>query len=154
MPYRFGSGHDDNGVTQPQAIAELWRGLARLFPAASETPVAHAWSGVLGVPRDWCPAVRLDRSEGLGWAGGYVGSGVTTSNLAGRTLCDLVLERSTELTRLPWVGHQVRGWEPEPLRWIGTHLVYGLYRTADRRESSRTVETSTLAELASRLSGR
>ena len=45
-------------------------------------PLEHAWSGVLGVPRDWCATVRLDRGPGLGWAGGYVGHGVTSTNLA------------------------------------------------------------------------
>ena len=100
------------------------------------------------------PQRYLDRHRGLGWAGGYIGSGVAASNLAGRTLRDLVLERNTDLTRLPWVGHRARDWEPEPLRWIGTHLVYGLYRGADRREASRTLETSTLAELATKLAGR
>ncbi|WP_046470246.1 NAD(P)/FAD-dependent oxidoreductase [Allosalinactinospora lopnorensis] len=154
MPYRFGSAHDNNGTTQPQTIAELWRVLARLFPVASEVPIVHAWSGVLGVPRDWCPSVHLDRDTGLGWAGGYVGSGVTTSNLAGRTLRDLVLGRDSELTRLPWVGRRPRGWEPEPLRWIGTQVVHGLYRTADRRESDRVSHTSRLAGIAGRIAGR
>ncbi|WP_461001277.1 NAD(P)/FAD-dependent oxidoreductase [Streptomonospora sediminis] len=154
VPYRFGSAHDSNGATPPQTIAELWRVLAKLFPIASEVPIAHAWSGVLGVPRDWCPTVHLDAQTGLGWAGGYVGSGVTTSNLAGRTLRDLVLGERTELTQLPWVGHQVRAWEPEPLRWAGTHMVYGLYRGADRRESDRVSRTSRLAGLAGRLAGR
>ena len=78
--------------------------------------IAHTWSGVLGVPRDWCATVGLDRDTGLGWAGGYVGDGVTTSNLAGRTLTDLILGRDTELTALPWVGRRPRRWEPEPLR--------------------------------------
>ena len=67
-------------------------------------------------PRDWAATVGLDRSTGLGWAGGYVGTGVTATNLAGRTLADLVLGRDTELTRLPWVGHRARKWEPEPLQ--------------------------------------
>ncbi|MFC3522917.1 NAD(P)/FAD-dependent oxidoreductase [Streptomonospora nanhaiensis] len=154
VPYRFGSARDDRGATPPQTIAELWRVLARLFPVASEVPVAHAWSGVLGVPRDWRPTVNLDQESGLGWAGGYVGNGVTTSNLAGRTLRDLILGRRTDLTQLPWVGHRVRGWEPEPLRWVGTHLVYGLYRGADRRESDRVSRTSRLAEIAGRIAGR
>ena len=79
----------------------------------------HAWGGALGVPRDWVASVGLDRATGLGWAGGYVGDGVGTTNLAGRTLRDLVLGRDTELTRLPWVGHRSRRWEPEPLRWLG-----------------------------------
>ena len=32
---------------------------------------------------------------------------------------DLVLGHDTELTRLPWVDHHSRSWEPEPLRWLG-----------------------------------
>jgi len=54
-------------------------------------------------------------------AGGYVGDGVGTSNLAGRTLADLLLGRRTELTGLPWVGHRSPRWEPEPLRWLGVN---------------------------------
>ncbi len=155
-PHRFGSSHDKDGATQPQAIAELWRALTRMFPDTSEVPVEHAWSGVLGVPRDWCPTVHMDTETGLGWAGGYMGSGVATSNLAGRTLRDLILRRESDLTRLPWVGHRVRGWEPEPLRWVGTQVIHGLYRTADRRESrtEERAQTSRFAGIATRIARR
>jgi len=99
--------------------------------------------------------VRLDRATGLGIAGGYVGNGVATANLAGRTLADLVLGRDTELTRLPWVGRDARRWEPEPLRWLGARLVYGLYRAADRREqASDRARTHPLARIADLISGR
>ncbi|WP_436839147.1 hypothetical protein [Nonomuraea angiospora] len=74
----------------------------------------------------------LDRRTGLGWADGYVGHGVATTNLAGRTLRDLVLGRETELTGLPWVGRRVRRWEPAPLRWLGVRGMYAAYREADR----------------------
>jgi hypothetical protein len=107
-----------------------------MFAATRPVPIVHAWCGVLGVPRDWTATVDLDRTTGLGTAGGYVGSGLTTTHLAGRTLADLVLERDTGLTRLPWVGRRVRRWEPEPLRWLGVHSMYALYRMADRRETS------------------
>jgi glycine/D-amino acid oxidase-like deaminating enzyme len=109
-----------------------------MFPATRDVPVAQAWCGVLGVPRDWCTTVDLDPATGLGTAGGYVGSGLTTTNLTGRTLADLVLRRDTELTRLPWVGRRVRPWEPEPLRWLGVQAMYTLYRAADRREAAGT----------------
>ena len=71
-------------------------------------------------------------------AGGYVGSGVATANLAARTLRDLIQQDSgqsgpTDLTALPWVDHKVRKWEPEPLRWFGVHTLYAAYRAADRR---------------------
>ncbi len=155
VPYRFGSRTDRDGQTQERTIRQLIGVLHAMFPAVAGTPIEHAWCGVLGVPRDWSPMVRLDPITGLGMAGGYVGSGVSTTNLAARTLRDLVLGRDTELTRLPWVGHTARRWEPEPLRWLGAQLVYGLYRAADRREAaSGAPHTDSLARLASIVAGR
>ncbi|NEA43130.1 FAD-dependent oxidoreductase [Streptomyces sp. SID11385] len=160
VPYRYGSRTDNDGRTQPSTVAELRELLVRLFPQLAGARVAHAWSGVLGVPRDWCATVCLDRSTGLGWAGGYVGSGVATSNLAARTLRDLVRQDSgqggpTELTALPWVDHRVRTWEPEPLRWLGVHALYAAYRTADRTESrTYAAKTARLARWADRVAGR
>jgi glycine/D-amino acid oxidase-like deaminating enzyme len=155
VPYRFGSGWDRRGATQDRTVAALSGMVAALFPAAADARVEHAWCGVLGVPRDWCSTVHLDRDSGLGWAGGYVGHGVGATNLAGRTLRDLVLGDDTELARLPWVGRRVRAWEPEPLRWTGVRLIYTLYRAADRRESrARLDRTSNYARLANLISGR
>ena len=154
IPYRYGSRWDDRGETRPATLDQLSRILRQHFPAIREVPIEHTWSGVLGVPRDWCAAVDLDRSTGLGWAGGYVGHGVTATNLAGRTLRDLVLGRETELTRLPWVGRHVRHWEPEPLRWLGVRALYVAYRAADRQESDGRGTTSLIARVADRISGR
>lgn len=154
VPYRFGSRVDTDGRTQPQTIDSLAALLRRFFPAAADVPIAHAWAGVLGVPRDWAATVGLDRATGLGWAGGYVGTGVTATNLAGRTLADLVLERDTELVRLPWVGHHARRWEPEPLRWLAVQGIYGLYRSADRAELGGRSTTARTARLADLIAGR
>ncbi|MCX5049106.1 MULTISPECIES: FAD-binding oxidoreductase [unclassified Streptomyces] len=160
VPYRFGSRTDNDGRTQQATIEALREILVRFFPSLAGVRVGHAWSGVLGVPRDWCATVTLDRTTGLGWAGGYVGSGVATTNLAARTLRDLVQLDSgqggrTGLTDLPWVGHKVRKWEPEPLRWLGVQGLYLTYRAADQRErSSHSVESSRLARIADRVAGR
>ncbi|GAB2870550.1 FAD-dependent oxidoreductase [Streptomyces deserti] len=160
VPYRFGSRTDHDGRTRAATVEALREILTGFFPALAGVRVEHAWSGVLGVPRDWCTTVTLDRSTGLGWAGGYVGSGVATANLAARTLCDLVQLDSgqggrTELTELPWAGHRVRRWEPEPLRWLGVHGLYAAYRAADRRErTTRRAQSSRLARVADRIAGR
>ncbi|GAA1565180.1 FAD-dependent oxidoreductase [Streptomyces globosus] len=155
VPYRFGSRTDNDGSTSASTVASLTHLLTAFFPALAGVEITHAWSGVLGVPRDWCATVSLDRTTGLGWAGGYVGSGVATSNLAGRTLRDLVLGDTTELTTLPWVNHRVRPWEPEPFRWLGVHALYAAYREADRREAATHTPTTTpLARLANRIAGR
>lgn len=153
VPYRFGSGIDRDASADPETVRRLTGLLRRHFPAAAAARIDHAWCGVLGVPRDWCATVGLDPVTGLGWAGGYVGIGVATSNLAGRTLCDLVLRRDTGLTRLPWVNRRPRRWEPEPLRWLGVRGMYSLLHAADRAES-RGGPPSRLAALGNRLTGR
>jgi len=152
-PYRYGSRTDGRGDTAAGTVRGLREQLATMFPAAAGAGIDHAWSGVLGAPRDWCVSVAADPARGLARAGGYVGEGVAATNLAARIICDLVLERDTELTALPWVGREPRRWEPEPLRWAGIQSVYALYRRADAAER-RGGRPSRLGELVDRLSGR
>ena len=155
VPYKFGSGIDHRGRPDSATIDRLTAILYRHFPATRDVAIDHAWCGVLGVPRDWCATVGLDRATGIGWAGGYVGVGVSTSNLAGRTLADLALGRETDLVHLPWVNRKVRPWEPEPLRWLAVRGMYGLLNAADRREEqSRTSQTSRLARFGNWMTGR
>ncbi|MHA7174173.1 NAD(P)/FAD-dependent oxidoreductase [Arthrobacter monumenti] len=154
VPYRYGSRTDTDGATQPETIAQLTGILRGMFPAAAGAQIDHAWSGVLGVPRDWKATVGLDRKSGIGWAGGYVGTGVAASNLAGRTLRDLILHPGSELTAMPWVNRRVRQWEPEPLRWIAVKSLYRAYAAADKAESTGRKTTSPLATAADLVSGR
>jgi glycine/D-amino acid oxidase-like deaminating enzyme len=133
-PYHLGSAIRPDFDRDERVFAALRRTLVELFPVLATTTFTHAWGGALGVPRDWCASVGLDRSTGLAWAGGYVGDGVSTTNLAGRTLRDLLLGHDTDLTRLPWVGHRSRRWEPEPLRWLGINAGLRAMRVADVEE--------------------
>jgi glycine/D-amino acid oxidase-like deaminating enzyme len=153
VPYRFASRTDGRGETAPATVESLRAKLAEMFPAAAGVAVDHAWSGVLGVPRDWCVTVDADPNSGLAWAGGYVGEGLAAANLAARTLRDLLLGERTELTVLPWVGRRPRRWEPEPLRWAEIHAVYALYRRADHIEA-RSGRQSRLGRLVDGASGR
>lgn len=153
VPYRYGSRTDVDGQTPQRTVEELYGALVRLFPAAEGIGIAHAWSGVLGVPRDWSATVTFDPASRVGFAGGYVGHGVTSSSLAGRTLAELALGVSTRRTSLPWVNRSVRKWEPEPLRWLGVHGMYAAYRFADRRESA-TDRPSSVAAVADVISRR
>jgi glycine/D-amino acid oxidase-like deaminating enzyme len=129
---RHGSAVDaemlDAGVSRRlrAALTELW-------PAVAGAAVTHEWAGVWGAARDWCPSVGFDRAEGLVWAGGY-GDGVAASNLAARTMRDLILERETELTLLPWVNRAAPSWPPAPLPRLGAWLIAGAFGQADRAE--------------------
>ena len=154
VPYKFGSKMDKNGAPDPATIRRLTEVLHRHFPAAAAYPIDHAWCGVIGVPRDWCATVGLDAKTGLGWAGGYVGVGVSNANLAGRTLADLALGRKTAITKLPWVNRRVRRWEPEPFRWLGVHMMYRLFALADQRETRLGIAPSKFAAFGNWITGR
>lgn len=133
-PYHFGSMIRPEFDSDASVHDALRTTLVELFPALADATVTHRWGGPLGIARDWFTSVGLDTETGLAWAGGYVGDGVSTTNLAGRTLRDLILRRDTELTALPWVGHVSKRWEPEPLRFLGINAGLRLAGSADRAE--------------------
>ena len=145
-PYHFGSRIEPAYDREPGVFAGLRDAVTALFPALRGHAFTHAWGGPLGITRDWRASVGLDAATGVAWAGGYVGDGVGTSNLAGRTVADLLLGRDSELTRLPWVGHRSPRWEPEPLRWLGVNAGLRAMTAADAEE--RVTGRSSLAARA------
>lgn len=145
-PYGYGSKIDPAIETRSAMHDLIADTLVDLFPVLSDVAITHRWGGVLGIPRDWYPSVGLDRATGLAWGGGYVGEGVAISNMAGRTLADLIAGTDSELTSLPWVNHRSRNWEPEPLRWTGISSAVRIMRSADAVEQ-RTQKPARRAEL-------
>jgi len=133
-PYHFGSRIRPEFDRVEKVFVDLRRVLAELIPATSDARITHAWGGPLGVPRDWYPSCGYDAAGGVAWAGGYVGDGVATTNLAGRTLADLITGNDSPLVDLPWVNHRSPAWEPEPLRWLGHRALSATARSADRVE--------------------
>ncbi len=151
-PYHFASTVKPAYDRVPRVHDALRRALVDLFPNLESAAITHTWGGPLGVPRDWFSSVGYDRASGSAWAGGYVGDGVSTSNLAGRTLADLVLGRDSSIARLPWVAHRWPKWEPEPLRWIGVRTALRATNLADRAEE-RSGHPSPVAKYLGRLFG-
>jgi glycine/D-amino acid oxidase-like deaminating enzyme len=152
-PYHFRSRIRPEYDREPRVFAALRQTLVDLFPVLGpDVPVSHSWGGPLGVPRDWTASVGLDRSTGLAWAGGYVGDGVGTTNLAGRTLADLIRGVESQASALPWVGHRSPRWEPEPLRWLGVNAGLRVMTSADAAEV-RTGRPARRAAVFNRLLG-
>jgi glycine/D-amino acid oxidase-like deaminating enzyme len=88
--------------------------------------------------RDMRSTVGLNRETGEAWTTGFGGAGVAPTNAAGRTLADLVLGADTDLTRLPWVNHRSRDWEPEPLRWLGVTSMLTRLGISDKLQRLRS----------------
>jgi glycine/D-amino acid oxidase-like deaminating enzyme len=134
--YFYGSGIRTAFDANEAEFARVRATLLRFFPALQGVRFSHAWGGALGASRGMRPAVCYDPARRLAWAGGYLGSGVAATHLAGQTLADLVSGRATERLRTPWVNppHAQRSWEPEPLRWLGVKSARQLMAAADYAE--------------------
>jgi glycine/D-amino acid oxidase-like deaminating enzyme len=149
-PYRLGSpirdAYDRHGPTHA-----MLRDFVRTWlPALRDVRFTHAWGGPLGMPRDWHPTFSFDPRTGIASARGYVGHGVSTANLAGRTLADLVTGERSSLTELPLVNHRSPDWEVEPFRWLGIRDAQGAIARLDRR-SEATGRPPTGRSLAERI---
>lgn len=134
-PYDYASRIRPNAVFPPAAFDAVHAALLAVFPQLREVPISHRWGGVLGVPRDWHPSAGIDSAGRLAYAGGYVGSGVAATNIAGRTLADLITGHQTELTLFPWVNRRRRRWPPEPLRWAGINTGLWIMQSGDEVEN-------------------
>jgi len=134
-PYHFGSRIRPSFDQEPAVFKQLHETLRELFPQIGDATITHTWGGPLGIARDWHSSVGLHRDTGIAWAGGYVGDGLSTTNLAGRTLASLIVNDGDDITTLPWVDHHSPAWEPEPLRWLGVNAGLVATRYADQREA-------------------
>lgn len=152
VPYQWGSGTSAEGKPDQKLIDHYYGQLIKLFPALDGIGITSEWAGVFGAPRDWAPSVGLDENTGLGWAGGYVGEGVVASNMAGRTMKDLILGQSTDMTKLPWVRKQARKWELEPFRWVGAQAIFRGRLIGEHREE-KTGKASKIVEYSNRIAG-
>ena len=126
--YQFASKlRHDFDLTRDEV--ELRRYLfGELFPQLKNVRISHSWGGNLGMSRHFKPHMLCDRRKGIALSGGYGGEGVGASNLGGRTLADLILERDSPLVHQPWVMPEggleaLRAWEPEPCRWLGYNAI-------------------------------
>lgn len=152
-PYHLGSRIRPRFDRAADVFEALRATVVDLFPMLRTVVFTHRWGGPLGIARDWHPSVGFDATNATAWAGGYVGDGVSTSNLAGRTLAALITGIEDEVLRLPWVGHRSRRWEPEPLRWLGVNAGLRAMTLADAVES-RTGRPSRTAGTVNAMMGR
>ncbi len=148
--YHYGSGIQDIFDPDDRSFDVIRDILVSFFPALENAAIDQCWGGALGIARDMKAFVHFDPSSGIGWAGGYTGNGVAASNLAGRTMADLLLDVPSERVATPWVTRSgdplsaFRHWEPEPLRWIGVQgfrtmlgLTDWITNLSNRRASGR-----------------
>lgn len=152
-PYHFGSRIKAKYDTVAKIHEHLERELKSMFPTLGGYRITHRWGGALGVTRDWMASVNLNPVTKLAQAGGYVGDGVGTSHLAGKTLADLILGIPSPESRLCFVNHQSPNWEVEPLRFIAARGAMFAAGLADQIEGT-TGRSSFISKIIRWLTGR
>jgi glycine/D-amino acid oxidase-like deaminating enzyme len=120
----YGSRLNGRVEVDPGVAAETHAGLLRIFPALRGRRITHAWGGPIDVSPSHIPQIGTMPGAPVYFAFGFTGNGVGPSQMAGRALASLALDRRDEHTRLPIVdagpGAVV---PPEPLTWLGGSLV-------------------------------
>jgi glycine/D-amino acid oxidase-like deaminating enzyme len=120
----YGTRLNGRVEVDPEIVAETHAGLLRLFPALAGRRITHAWGGPIDVSPSHIPQIGTLPGAPVHFAFGFTGNGVGPSQMAGRTLASLALDRRDEHTRLAIVeagpGALV---PPEPLTWLGGSLV-------------------------------
>jgi glycine/D-amino acid oxidase-like deaminating enzyme len=111
---------------------ELKNYVRKIFPVLKDVKFTHQWGGPVSVPIDMAPAIGKIGNENAYYSLGCVGHGVSLTNLNGKLLADLLLERKTELTEIFFVNRKIIPWPPEPIRFGISHLIRGYMRLEDK----------------------
>jgi glycine/D-amino acid oxidase-like deaminating enzyme len=128
---RIGPDFDRN-VERSRTVAADFR---RTYPMLSDVPVTHDWCGPIDRTPNSLPVLgRLGGLSHIVYGIGWSGNGVGPSVLGGKILASLVLERDDDWSRHPLIGRSAGRFPPEPIRWIGAHVVRAAVARKERAE--------------------
>jgi glycine/D-amino acid oxidase-like deaminating enzyme len=130
-PYRLGSKITDEQDRHAETHARIQKKTEEWFPMLQGTKFTHAWGGPVGMPRDWMPMTEFDPATKIATARGYTGQGVSTTNLTGRILAELISGKRTALSSLPLAQRRSPLWEREPLRWLAVRYMQDAFYRID-----------------------
>ncbi len=129
---RIGAAFDHS----PERTAEVTADLHRYYPALASVPVTHAWSGPIDrAPMGFPLFGRLGGREHIVYGVGWSGNGVGPSVLGGKILASLALGRRDEWGTTPLIDRSQGHFPPEPIRYLGAHLVRAAVVRKERAEN-------------------
>jgi glycine/D-amino acid oxidase-like deaminating enzyme len=128
---RIGADFDRNAQRARTVEADF----RRYYPGLAGVPVTHDWSGPIDRTPNSLPLLgRLGGREHIVYGVGWSGNGVGPSAVGGKILASLALGRDDEWSRHPLVGRSVGSFPPEPIRYVGAHVVRAAVVAKERAE--------------------
>jgi glycine/D-amino acid oxidase-like deaminating enzyme len=113
----FGSNTRGRAEVDRRVAAQVSEHLVRFFPALHGRRIERAWGGPIDASPSHLPLV-VSLAHGHA-AFGYTGNGVGPSQLVGRVLASLALDRRDWASSLAFVDPPAAHVPPEPFRFIG-----------------------------------
>jgi glycine/D-amino acid oxidase-like deaminating enzyme len=142
---RITMGGGSIGVEYNNKKMDLWKNektwgdlekhLKWMFPTLKYIEVNYKWGGCVSANVDMTPEIGFIGDSNIIYSTGCIGHGVSLTQLNGRLIADLVLEKETSLTKF-WIVN--RSAIPMPpgnlLRFAGVKLIEGILKTVDLYE--------------------
>ncbi len=115
---------------------KIWLDLEKhfhwMFPTLKHKKIHYKWGGAVSVNLDMVPEIGFINDERIIYSSGCQGHGVSLTQLNGRLIADLVLNKKTELTNF-WIVN--RNSIPMPpgnlLPYLGVNAIVGILKTMD-----------------------
>ena len=117
----YGGRHAARLDLDPAAAATARAQLVRFFPQLAGREITHAWGGPIDVSPTHLPVFGSRGRVHHGF--GFTGNGVGPSELGGRILARLALDRRDEVSSLALVEPERKRFPPEPIRYAGGSVI-------------------------------
>ena len=123
--------------------------LFRYYPMLSDMAVDYDWCGPIDRTTNGLPIFgHLGGHDHIVYGVGWSGNGVGPSVVGGKILASLALERDDEWSRGPIVSRPFGRFPPEPVRFIGAHVVREAVVRKERAEAHGQTPSSLAVRLA------
>lgn len=127
------TGYDMDRDLNPPIFDGLKDDVRQIFPVLKDIRFTHEWGGPVSVPMDMAPALGYAGDKNVVYSLGCVGHGVSLTHLNGKTLCDMLLERQTDLTDVFFVNRRTIPWPAGVLQTMVIKSILGYMHWEDRR---------------------
>jgi glycine/D-amino acid oxidase-like deaminating enzyme len=131
----FGGIIDQRFQRSSRRVNDMRRALRDGHPKLADFPLASAWNGPIDRTHSGLPLFgRFPKQHSILYGFGFSGNGIGMTYIGGKILRSLALGMSDEWSGSALVRRVERGFPPEPLRFVGAHLVRGAVRRRDDLE--------------------
>jgi glycine/D-amino acid oxidase-like deaminating enzyme len=114
-PYRP-NGPDPKYDRDERIFKRLEETFAWTFPQLADAKIEYSWGGPIGITGTFMPCAGWFEGERVAYSFGFAGHGVAITNMVAMAMCDVILGRDTDRTRLALIGQKPINLGPRLLR--------------------------------------